>query len=80
MLFSSRKSATPSCLAGILRGFELLRRYLVKHSPETLEDLDFEAINKEIEVDEVVQVAQAIASTGEDPPMPENGGNDAPGA
>lgn len=40
------------------KGFELLRRYLVKHSLETdLEDLDFEAIDKdppmlEIETDE----------------------------
>ena len=35
------------------KGFELLRRYLVKHGPKTdLEDLDFEAINKEIEADE----------------------------
>ena len=34
-------------------GFELLRRYLMKHSPRVdLEDLDFEAIDKEIKVDE----------------------------
>ena len=34
------------------KGFELLRRYLVKHSPGTdLKDLDFEAIDKEIEDD-----------------------------
>ena len=31
----------------------MLRRYLVKHGPGTnLEDLNFEAINKEIEADE----------------------------
>ena len=37
------------------KGFELLKRFLVKHGPETdLEDLDFEAIDKEIEADEVV--------------------------
>ena len=34
------------------KSFELLRRYLVKHGLETnLEDLDFEAIDKEIEAD-----------------------------
>ena len=36
------------------KGFELLRRYLIKHGPGTnLEDLDFEAVDKEIEEDEV---------------------------
>ena len=40
------------------KGFELLRRYLIKHSQGTdLEELDFEAIDKEIEADEVAQVA-----------------------
>ena len=35
------------------KGFELLRRYLIKHGPGTnLEDLDFEAVDKEIEEDE----------------------------
>lgn len=63
------------------KGFELLKRYLVKHDPETdLEDLEFKAIDKEIKADEAVQAAQATASTGEDPPMPEKGGNDAPQA
>ena len=63
------------------KGFKLLRRYLVKHGLETdLEDLDFEVIDREIEADEVVQVAQATTSAGEDPPVPERGGNDAPEA
>ena len=58
------------------RGFELLKRYLIKHGPEMdLEDLDFKAIDKEMEVDEVAQAAHAIASADEDPPMPERGGN-----
>ena len=56
------------------KGFELLRRYLVKHGPET--DLNFEVIDKEIEANEAVQAAQATASAGKDPPMPEKGGND----
>ena len=35
------------------RGFKLLRRYLVKHGLGIdLEDLDFEAIDKEMEADE----------------------------
>ena len=58
------------------KGFELLRRYLIKHGLEMdLEDLDSKAIDKEIEVDEVAQAAQAIASADKDPPMPEKGGN-----
>ena len=44
----------------------------MKYGPKTdLEDLDFEAINKEIEADEAAQAAQVAASTGEDPPVPE---------
>ena len=40
------------------KGFKLLRRYLVKHDPRVdLEDLDFEAIDKEIEVDEAAQAS-----------------------
>lgn len=37
------------------KGFELLRRYLAKHNPGIdLEGLDFEEVDKEIEVDEAV--------------------------
>ena len=40
------------------KGFELLRRYLIKHGPGTdLEDLDFEAVDKEIEADEAALAA-----------------------
>ena len=47
------------------KGFELLRRYLIKHGPGVnLEDLDFEAVDKEIEEDEA---AQAVASVGVEP-------------
>ena len=47
------------------KGFELLRRYLIKHGPSVnLDDLDFEAVDKEIEEDEA---AQAAASTGVEP-------------
>ena len=49
------------------KGFELLRRYLVKHGPAvSLDDLDFEAVDKEIEEDEA---AQSGASTGAEPPQ-----------
>ena len=38
------------------KGFELLRRYLMKHGPGTdLENLDFEAVDKEIEAAQAVQ-------------------------
>ena len=57
------------------KSFELLRRYLVKNGREIdLEDLDFEAIDKEIEADEAVQAAAA-----EDPPTPKKE-DDAPPA
>ena len=50
------------------KGFELLGRYLIKHGPRTdLEELDFEVVDKEVKADEAAQVAQAAASTGEDP-------------
>ena len=56
------------------KGFKLLRWYLVKHDPKTdLEDLDFEAIDKEIEVDKAAQAA------AEDPLVPEKE-DDAPPA
>ena len=47
------------------KAFELLRRYLIKHGPSMdLEDLDFKAVNKEIEEDEA---AQTVASTDAEP-------------
>ena len=50
------------------KGFELLRRYLVKHGPGVdLEDLDFKAVDKEIEVDEAAQASQATPAAGVDP-------------
>ena len=55
------------------KGFELLRRYLVKHGPEMdLKDLDFEAIDKEIEDDKVARAAVA----DKDPSVLDKGGND----
>ena len=58
------------------KGFKLLRRYLVKHGPGTdLEDLDFKAIDKEIEA---AQATQNTAAVDEDPPVLEKEGNDDP--
>ena len=52
------------------KGFELLRRYMIKHGLGTnLEELDFEAVDKEIEEDEAALAAQTVASTGADPPQ-----------
>ena len=76
--FQLTKEYNAILLGWYFKGFELLRRYLVKHDPETdLEDLDFEAIDKEIEVDEGAQAAQATAFAGKDPLVLEKGGSDA---
>ena len=56
------------------KGFELLRRYLVKHNlGVNLEDLNFEVVDKEIIADEAVEAA--VAARGN---MLEDE-NDAPG-
>ena len=61
------------------KGFELLRRYMIKHGLGTnLEELDFEAVDKEIEADKAAQAAQAAASTGEDPPEADKVDENAP--
>ena len=61
------------------KGFELLRRYLIKHGQEVnLDDLDFEAVDKEIEADEAASTAQASMASGEDLPTAEDGEDDAP--
>ena len=58
------------------KGFELLKRYLIKHGPRTnLEELDFEAVDKEIEAD---KVAQAVASIGADPSKANKDDDNAP--
>ena len=64
------------------KGFKLLRRYLIKHGPGTdLEDLDFEAVDKEIEEDEVAQAsAQTALSTGAEPSQTNKDDDDAPQA
>ena len=50
------------------KGFELLKRYMVKHGLGVdLEDLDFEVVDKQIEVDEATQTSQAAHAAGDDP-------------
>ena len=66
--FQTTKEYNTILFQWYFKGFELLRRYLIKHGPGTdLDELDFEAVDKEIEANETAQVAQAVASTGEDP-------------
>ena len=63
--FQSTEEYNTILLQWYFKGFELLRRYLIKHGPGVnLEDLDFEAVDKEIAEDEA---AQAVASTGVEP-------------
>ena len=58
-----------------------MRRYLIKHGPGMdLEELDFEAVDREIKADEVAQAAQARASTGEDLPEADREDDNAPQA
>ena len=61
------------------KGFKLLRRYIIKHgSGVDLENLDFEAIDKEMEEDEAAQAsAQTAASTGVEPLQAERDEGDA---
>ena len=47
------------------KGFELLRRYLVKDDPEIdLDDLDFGVINKEIEEDRLSRLCKLLQLQG----------------
>ena len=61
------------------KGFELLRRYMIKHDLSVdLENLDFEAVDREMEENEAAQVsAQTAASIGVEPPPAERDDDDA---
>ena len=51
----------------------------MKHGPGTdLDDLDFEAIDKEIEAKEATHAAQTSVAVDEEPLVLEKGGNDDP--
>ena len=62
------------------KGFELLRRYMIKHgSGVDLENLDFEAVDKEMEEDEAAQAsAQMAPSTGIEPSQADKDDGGAP--
>ena len=61
------------------KGFELLRRYQIKHGPGIdLEELDFKAVDKEIEEDEVALATQTAVSTGADPSQADKDDDNAP--
>ena len=63
------------------KGFELLRRYLVKHGPGTnLEELDFKAVNKEMEEDKAALVTQTATSAGADPSQADKDEENTPSA
>ena len=61
------------------KGFELLRRYMIKHGLGVgLENLDFEPVDREMEEDEAAQASvQTAASTGVEPPQVERNDGDA---
>ena len=62
------------------KGFELLRRYMIKHSPGVdLENLYFEAVDKGMKEDEAAQaLAQTAASTGVEPSQADKDDGGAP--
>ena len=76
LAFQTTEEYNTILLQWYFKGFELLRRYLLKHGPGTnLEDLDFEAVDKEIEADEA---AQAVQPSGEEPSVADKVGDKAP--
>ena len=53
----------------------------MKHGPGVdLEDLDFKAVDKEIEADEAAQAARTSVTSGEDRPEVDKDGDNAPPA
>ena len=62
------------------KGFELLRRYLVKHPSEVdMENIDLEVVDQEMAVDEASQstTAASASDTSKDAPLPPCVGDDA---
>ena len=61
------------------KGFKLLRRYLIKLGPGTdLEELDFKAVDKEMEEDKATMATQVVASTGVEPSQADKDEENAP--
>ena len=62
--FQATKEYNTIMFQWYFEGFELLRRYLIKHGPGLdLEELDFEVVDKKIKANEAAQVTQATTST-----------------
>ena len=80
--FQTTEEYDPILFQWYFKGFELLRRYMIKHSPGVdLENLDFEAVDKEMEEDEAAQAsAQTVASTGVEPSQANKDDSGAPQA
>ena len=59
------------------KGFELLRRYLVKHPSEVdLENLDLEKVDQEMAIDEASQYTAPASDASGDAPLPPPDGDD----
>ena len=59
------------------KGFELLRRYLVKHpSRVNLENMDMEVVDQEMAVDEASQSTAPAEDAPRDAPLPPQDGDD----
>ena len=80
--FQTTKEYNTILFQWYFKGFELLRRYMIKHGPGMdLKDLDFEAVDKEIEEDEAAQaLTQTAASTGVKPSQANRNDDGAPQA
>ena len=78
--FQTTKEYNTILFQWYFKGFELLRRYMIKHGLGTdLEDLDFEAVDKEIVEDEATQAsAQTAVSTGVEPSQADRNDDGAP--
>ena len=78
--FQTTKEYNTILFQWYFKGFELLRRYMIKHGAGVdLENLDFEAVDKEMEEDEAAQAsAQTAASTSVEPSQADEDNNGAP--
>ena len=78
--FQTTKQYNTILFQWYFKGFELLRRYMIKHgSGVDLKNMDFEIVDKEMEEDEAAQAsAQMAASTGVEPSQVDKDGGDAP--
>ena len=78
--FQTTKEYNTILFQWYFKGFELLRKYMIKHgSGVDLENLNFEAVDKEMEEDEAAQAStQTAASTGVEPSQADKDDGGAP--